>query len=237
MSSIADVPVLSVLRSEEKYLLTYPQALRLQNEFRSLLTPDTFGPNGYRVRSLYFDSFKNIDYHEKLSGLYHRKKVRLRIYDEAQQTAKLELKEKHGDAQHKTSVTVSREDALELCGGNYGVLLDYESSNALRLYTIMTLGLYRPAAVIEYDRMAFTYDMFSTRITFDSKVRTSEYNLQLYNTEMPWDYVMDQQVVLEVKYNRVLPNVISKVLDHENLNRVSVSKYAMGRRALNEWLD
>lgn len=102
--------VQSVLRTEEKYLLSHPQALTLQNKLRALLHVDDFGDNdGYRVRSLYFDSFHNIDYREKNAGTYHRKKIRLRIYDEKQVNAKLELKEKHGALQHKVSVTISRQ--------------------------------------------------------------------------------------------------------------------------------
>ena len=58
----------------------------------------------------------------------------------------------------------------------------------------------------------------------------------LYDPELPWDYVLEQEVLLEVKYNQVLPKPISKVLDHENLNRISVSKYAVGRTVLNEWV-
>lgn len=108
--------VQSVLRTEEKYLLSHPQALTLQNKLRALLHVDDFGDNdGYRVRSLYFDSFHNIDYREKNAGTYHRKKIRLRIYDEKQVNAKLELKEKHGALQHKVSVTISRQDAVRLC--------------------------------------------------------------------------------------------------------------------------
>lgn len=230
-------PVLSVDRIEEKYLLSYPQALKLQEKLRAVLQPDPFGPDGYRVKSLYFDSFRNQDYHEKIAGIYHRKKIRLRIYDENQPTAKLELKEKHGDRQAKTSISLSRRQAQALCGGDYGVLTQIGSEAALRLYGLMRLGLYRPAAVIEYQRLAFTYPAFSTRITFDSRVRTSEWKHDLYDPDLPWDYVLDQQVVLEVKYNRVLPGFLKSILAGEDLNRVSVSKYAAGRRAVSEWLD
>lgn len=67
--------VQSVLRTEEKYLLSHPQALTLQNKLRALLHVDDFGDNdGYRVRSLYFDSFHNIDYREKMPELTTGKK-------------------------------------------------------------------------------------------------------------------------------------------------------------------
>ena len=229
--------VQSVLRTEEKYLLSHPQALTLQNKLRALLHVDDFGDNdGYRVRSLYFDSFHNIDYREKNAGTYHRKKIRLRIYDEKQVNAKLELKEKHGALQHKVSVTISRQDAVRLCQGDYGTLLDYKTPDAIRLYTMMSLGLYRPAAIIEYNRLAFTYDVFSTRITFDSNVRSSDLLLDLYEPLFPWNYIVNQSVILEVKYNQLLPGFLSAVLDHENLTKLSVGKYALGRRIPDQYL-
>lgn len=227
---------LSVWRTEEKYLLSYPQALRLKDKLRVLLAPDPYSPDGYRVRSLYLDSFHDNDYFEKDAGILHRKKLRLRIYDEAQQTVKLERKEKQGDYQHKLSLSISRADALRLCAGEFGVLLTHDDPAALRFYTELSLGLYRPVAVIEYDRFALTHELFSTRITFDSSVRASETDLRLFEPDLPWDYVLQQQVLLEVKYNGTLPKTISSVLKHENLNRVSLSKYAAGRRSLNEWL-
>lgn len=236
MEQAPAAPELSVWRAEEKYLLDPLQAARLKQKLALLLTPDEFGPGGYRVKSLYFDSFHNNDYYEKEAGILRRKKVRLRIYDEGQPTAKLELKEKQGDAQQKTSLLVSRAEAEALCRGDYGVLLSHGGETALRFYTILTLGLYRPAVVIEYDRAAFTHPLFSTRLTFDSKVRSSETSLDLYDRSLPWNYVLEQEVLLEVKYNQVLPKPISRVLDRERLNRISLSKYGTGRTILNDWV-
>lgn len=236
MARQPDKPVLSVWRTEEKYLLDYAHALRLREKLACLMDADAFGPEGYRVRSLYFDSFHNIDYAEKDAGVRRRKKIRLRIYDEDQPDAKLELKEKNGDLQHKSSLLLSREQALALCDGERSFLLDIGSETALRLYSLMTLGFYQPAALIEYDRRAYTWDAFSTRLTFDSRVRGSELDLRLYEKDLPWFTVLDDQVLLEVKYNQVLPRVLSQVLDHENLHRVSVSKYASGRLGLAAWL-
>ena len=227
---------LSVWRSEEKFLLSPAQAVLLKDKLARLLTPDPYGPDGYRVKSLYFDSFHDLDYYEKEAGILRRKKVRLRIYDEDQPNAKLELKEKQGELQHKSSLIVSRAEAEALCRGDFSFLLDRGSETALRLYTILRLGLYRPAVVIEYDRCAYTHPLFDTRLTFDSGVRSSQFNLSLYDRALPWEYVLREEVLLEVKYNQVLPKSISRVLDHEKLNRVSVSKYAVGRTILNDWV-
>ena len=59
----------------------------------------------------------------------------------------------------KVSVTISRQDAVRLCQGDYGTLLDYKTPDAIRLYTMMSLGLYPACRNREYNRLAFTYDI------------------------------------------------------------------------------
>ena len=88
--------MLSVTRSELKYWISYQDSLLLQDEMAKLLSYDSYSENGfYRVKSLYFDSINNIDYMEKLAGT-EKRKIRLRIYDEDADFAKLELKQKEG---------------------------------------------------------------------------------------------------------------------------------------------
>lgn len=70
----------------------------------------------------------------------------------------------------------------------------------------------------------------------DSNVRSSELVLDPVQPILPWDYVVNQSVILEVKYNQLLPGFLSDVLDHENLNKLSVGKYALGRRILDRYI-
>ena len=95
------------------------------------------------------------------------------------------MKQKNGDLQHKISIWITKDDALELIHKNYSVLIKYidENEDAKLFYTTMTLGCYAPVALIEYDRIAYVYNMYNTRITFDMNVRTSESNFNLSRRE------------------------------------------------------
>ncbi|MBO5208765.1 MAG: polyphosphate polymerase domain-containing protein [Lachnospiraceae bacterium] len=229
--------MLSVTRSELKYWISYQDSLLLQDEMAKLLSYDSYSENGfYRVKSLYFDSINNIDYMEKLAGTEKRKKIRLRIYDEDADFAKLELKQKEGAYQQKKSLLVTKEVAKKLMAGEYGCLLDYPEEIAARLYELLVLGAYRPAALIEYDRRAFVYKEYSTRITFDKNVRSSELSLDLYEKDISWIYRTNEKVILEVKYNGKLWMPIQKILEKYNLFNVSIGKYANGRPLYEQYM-
>ena len=163
-------------RSEYKYLLPLKDACELQHKLDLLLQRDAHCLQApYRIRSLYFDTPDNRDYHENLAGLECRRKIRLRTYDPEADTCKLELKEKKGEFSHKTSFFLSRADAERLMEGERQVLLQNRpSTDALRLYTEMETHAYRPSALIEYERIAYLYPSFDVRITFDAEIRSSE---------------------------------------------------------------
>lgn len=229
--------MLSVLRSELKYWISYGDSLRLQEELHKLLLPDRYSENGfYRVRSLYFDSIGQKDYVEKLDGVERRKKIRMRIYDESAATVKLECKRKTGALQQKESLLIDREDAIRIIEGDYGRLLDRPEELAWRLYCDMTLGCYRPVVIIEYDRCAYLYGEYNTRITIDRHVRSSELELDLFDNSLPWINTIEDAVILEVKFNETLIEPIRKLLAKYHLTNVAVSKYGSGRPVLERYL-
>ncbi|MCI6715563.1 MAG: polyphosphate polymerase domain-containing protein [Lachnospiraceae bacterium] len=229
--------MLSVLRSELKYWISYRDSLLLQAELDKLLMPDEYSQDGfYRVRSLYFDSINQIDFTEKLDGVESRKKIRMRIYDEDTQTVKLECKQKTGALQHKESLLITRAEAMQYMEGDYSGLLERPEETAWRLYSDMTLGGYRPAVIIEYDRCAYLYGEYNTRITIDRNVRSSELCLDLFEREIPWIPTIDNQVILEVKFNEKLIEPIKRILAKYHLTNVSVSKYGSGRPILEQYI-
>lgn len=229
--------MISVSRRELKYLMNYEDSIRLQGELESLLNLDKHSQNGYyNVRSLYFDSWNNKDFVQKLDGVERRRKIRLRIYDVQQKNAKFEIKEKYGAYQKKDSLIVDRTDAQKYMKGEYGGLLDHDEETAIKLYSLLTLGAYRPSAIVEYERRAYTYSEFNTRITFDRNVRTSETFFDLYSSDIPFVPVYMDQVILEVKYNGVLLESVKSILGKYNLNNVSVSKYGMGRPLMEHYI-
>lgn len=228
---------LFVARNEYKYFMSRDQALTLQKELELVLERDEFSKNGsYRVKSLYFDSVFEQDYLQKLAGVEKRKKIRLRIYDEEAENAKLEMKEKNGIFQHKYSVKLKRADAKQISIGNYESLLYANDRVAQDIYVKMAMNAYRPKVIIEYNRLAFSYPEFSTRITFDSEIKSSELNLELYERSLEYQNITDEFVILEIKFNGTLINFVSKILEKYELQNVAVSKYCGGRTVFGKYL-
>ncbi|WP_022747780.1 polyphosphate polymerase domain-containing protein [Lachnobacterium bovis] len=224
--------MLDVLREEKKYDMTSSELLLVKSKLSKVLLGDSFnGFNSYLVRSLYFDSYTDRDLNEKAAGLSERKKIRLRIYHTDAKKAKLELKAKSGTMQRKRSLTILKEDAIELIKGNYSVLLKYTESIAMEFYVIMSSELYRPKCVIEYDRIAMRAPENNIRITIDTGVRSNEANFDFFSDKLDFYKVMpDDKGVLEVKYNRFLPSYIKLALNVSDKLETSVSKYVLARK-------
>ena len=80
-------------------------------------------------------------------------------------------------------------------------------------YAMMQMHLYRPKAIVEYDRFAFIAPENSTRITFDSAIRASETNFDVFDEHLMTVPVMQPfGVVLEVKFNGFLLSYIKDML-------------------------
>ena len=91
-----------VFREEKKYLIGMAEALQRSHLLGQVMREDPHnGVHGYRIRSLYFDTVYDEDYHEKLAGIETRRKIRLRCYDPAAGYAMLEMKQKQGASQLK----------------------------------------------------------------------------------------------------------------------------------------
>ena len=219
-------------RKEIKYIVPLGKALAIREQLDRLLQRDEHCADGpYLVRSLYFDSANQIDFAEKLAGVINRKKVRMRIYDKDASLCKLEIKQKTDDRQQKLSLIISVSDAAEISHGNIKVLKKYfdTSATSLKAYGIMAQGLYRPVAQIAYDRLAYKYSMYDTRITLDMNVRSSESNLDIFSPDVRYVPIMREDAVLEVKYSGKLMGFLSALLAQFHLTQGTFSKYCAGR--------
>lgn len=220
------------LRKEIKYVVPLGKALAIRDRLDRLLERDSHCADGpYSVRSLYFDSVNNIDFAEKLAGVRDRKKVRLRIYGGDASLCKLEIKQKNDDRQQKLSLIVSESDARELARGNIKALRSYfdGSETGRKAYAIMARGQYRPVVLIEYDRLAYRYPMYDTRITLDMNVRSSESDMNLFSSKVCYTPVMRENAVLEVKYSGKLMGFLSALFAQFHLTQGAYSKYCAGR--------
>lgn len=221
-----------VLRQEKKYLLRIDAGERLYYYLSRILHEDSHnGADGYSVRSLYFDTLQDTDYYEKMAGDFCRRKIRLRIYHPDDAFAKLEIKQKEGVYQKKRSLTVSRVDADKLIRGQYEVLLSYKDDFAAECYGMMKTRGYLPKCVVEYRRKAFVGLENNTRITFDSQIRASETNYDIFDPQLlTYPVLQVWETILEVKYNQFMLSYIKNAVDKCDKSEISMSKYIMARR-------
>ena len=223
--------LLKVDRVEKKYLIDEVAASIMKTRLDTYMKQDPHnGPKGYMVRSVYFDSIRDRDYYEKEDGLDHRKKIRLRIYDPDSENVKLELKEKHNGQQRKQSMEITREEAKQMLKGDYQFLQKYKKQPATTIYAILVMDIYRPKCMVEYNRFAYILQENDIRITFDSELRASESDFDLFKKNPTYYPVAHpSQITLEVKYNRFLLSNIKKALSIKAKVETSNSKYVRAR--------
>lgn len=221
----------TVLRREEKYLVRYTEANKLSNILEPLLELDEYSLEGYyKVRSLYFDTIDDKDFFDKINEQNLRRKIRLRIYNPSDTTAKLELKQKENIYQKKRFIDISREDAKELINGNISVLLNYKNDFADEVYGIMSTECYRAKTIVEYKRKAFISKENNIRLTFDSDIKSTESCMDFFGENLILNSVFDpENIIFEVKYDKFMLGYISDIISNVDRRTTSFSKYTYGR--------
>ena len=220
-----------VYRVEKKYLIEQRQYYELSHYLDKMMIRDqNRDGEGYTIRSLYFDSIDDRDFHEKEDGIEVRRKIRLRTYQTSPDFGLLEMKKKQGERQKKSSMRLPVEDCRKLISGDFGVLLKYQTPFALECYSIMSMHAYRPKSVVTYERKAFMAKENKIRITFDHHIRGTESNYDIFSEHFNENPILDPYlVILEVKYNGFLLGYIKDFLDGVEKQELSVGKYSLSR--------
>ena len=192
---------------------------------------DFNGDNGeYFIRSIYFDTYNNIDYYNKMMGVSERKKLRIRTYDLKVDKVKLEIKNRYGPYMMKETATISRDDAISLISGNSNKLLDYQSTITNSVYKLMHHSLYRPTLLVDYEREAYTYPFDNIRVTIDKNVRVNNYDFNLFSNKINMIPVLESDVfIIEIKYDHMIPSFLLNIISTITTQRFSISKYCLGR--------
>jgi len=223
----------AVARHELKYLINYGEYAHLSRTLDYVLQRDPAGDeyNDYAVRSLYFDTVFDDFLYEKIDGVGERRKYRIRIYNFRDKQIKLECKMKRGDLIAKKTVEIPRDLAEQLIAGD-PTGLDKTSIPLFHdVFREMKTRLLRPSVVVDYVREAYIHSAEEVRITFDKKLHTGLRQTSMFDRYLPTVPALDHNlIVLEVKYNRVLPDYIRGLLAGVSAERMAVSKYVMCRR-------
>ena len=205
-------------RHEIKYIISKESALILKKRLLLIMNVDknSTSDNTYNIRSLYFDDIYNSAYYEKIDGTLYRKKYRIRIYNYDASFIRLECKYKHNNMTSKDQVKISYEMYEKIVNNDYNCDSDNELLNKFLLD--MKLRLLRPKVVVDYKRIALTYPVSDVRVTFDFNISSGVYNYNLFDKDVSkLPIIDDKNVVLEVKYNEILPESIALILDRKSV--------------------
>lgn len=217
----------SVNRHEIKFIISLFEAELLKRRLPTLLKPDPHArpDGGYFIRSVYFDDPDYSAYREKLDGVKERTKYRIRFYNMNDQVIYLEKKLKNGDMTGKESVRLSRRGAQAYLDGNEELRkLPGLAGELGRLRQ----GVWKPSAIVDYDRWAFTYPTGNVRVTIDMNVRTAPFQTDAFDDRLLTVPVLESgEAVLEVKYDAFLPAPVRELLMGVTKQRCAVSKYTL----------
>lgn len=222
-------------RSEQKYLCTKGDILILKTRLRSFLQEDAHAPTpeGYRIRSVYFDDLDDRALDQNLDGVDDRVKFRIRLYNGDTSFIRLEVKRKKAGLTSKEDCMLTREQTEAILSGSYPAITPEMPSQLRYLLTEMNTRLLRPKAVIEYSRLAMTGHPGNVRVTFDTDIGCTADCTRFLEPHMPLLPLLPSgKAVLEVKYDELLPNWIAQSIELGNLQQIAFSKYAYARLLL-----
>lgn len=223
-------------RKELKYFVSDSDLVVLESKINRIMQIDNNSINSiYNIRSIYFDTIYNDFYYENEDGLNERYKIRIRIYNKSSNLIKLEIKYKKNGLTKKESCNISKELCDKLINGEK--LKYYEcNSNVLRkMYVEQKNRLLSPKILIEYDRVAYINKIGNVRVTFDKNIKVSKNVKLLFDDNIYGRRLMeDNQEILEIKYDEIIPDYIKNQLEINTLFRSSFSKYYMSRMVMKE---
>ncbi len=220
-------------RHEIKYVIAAWDAPVLMNKLARVLALDenANGAGEYMVRSLYFDDLYDHAYFDKIDGLAVRDKYRIRTYKLRDEEIFLERKRKVGALIQKESVRITRRLAEQLMAGECRGLDKMPQQLLQDVFVEMRLHMLRPKVIVDYERTAYLHPAENVRITFDKRVRSGAFATDMFNPNLMTVPVIDQgKTVLEVKFDRYLPDFIPPLLASIPAEKCAISKYVLCRQ-------
>lgn len=191
----------------------------------------------YTIRSIYMDTYGLDYYYQKESGIQHRRKLRIRAYNErsAEARAFLEIKRKDNMAIAKTRAPFCLDDAEALfASGDIERYIDathpHALSDARAFFFHMHRYALKPTVLICYEREAFFARADSSlRITLDKNLRSAPFpHIDEIYSEKRMRPSLAGHFILEVKFYRgSIPGWLKSFLERHGLERMALSKYGI----------
>ena len=211
-------------RKETKYLLDGEKYSELMDLLEEYICEDEFFDS--TICNIYFDSDDFRLIRTSLDKPKYKEKLRLRSYGVPDDDSKvfLEIKKKFLGIVYKRRIGLSYDDAEDY--------LENDKVNFEKSQTFQEIDYFKnyydvkPKVYIAYDRKAYVCkDDNSLRITFDSNIRSRDYDLDLRMGDYGEPLLPDGDVIMEIKIGDALPLWFTHILSKLEIYPTSFSKY------------
>ena len=82
--------------------------------------------------------------------------------------------------------------------------------------------------IVDYDREAYVHPISNVRLTFDKNLRAGIESSDIFNTDMiTLPIFLNQSVILEVKYDEIIPKYLTDIISQAKGTRMALSKFCM----------
>ena len=221
-------------RHELKYAITSADYLALRQRLRAVMKPDAHADADgfYTVRSIYFDNYRDKALREKIDGVQRREKFRIRYYNDDFSFITLEKKIKHNDLCRKLDAPLTQEEFRRILQKPGSWMSAHPQPLVRELSCKMKTQQLKPRVLVSYVREPYIFDAGNVRVTLDSRIRTSLFQTSFADGALPDISATDApgDIILEVKYDAFLPEIIRQLLQTGNLRQQAFSKYGACRR-------
>ena len=216
-------------RHEWKHELNLSDRIAIRQRLRLIARPDEHTDGGrYLVRSLYFDNLTDKALREKIDGVNRREKFRIRYYNGDTSVIHLEKKSKLGGLGNKQSAVISAPEAEAILHGELDWMMDSGRPLVRELYSKMRTQLLCPRTIVDYTREPYIYPPGNVRVTMDHGIRTG-LDCTAFLEPCVTVPAGEAPIILEVKWDTFLPEIIRDAIQLEGRRASAFSKYAQCR--------
>lgn len=225
----------TIWRQELKYRVSRADR-ELLRRLSAALRPDSHGRNGvYTVRTLYFDTVYDDALRESLAGDPEKVKFRLRMYNADDSFLRLEKKIKQGSGGTKVGARLTRAECEKLLVGDCAFLGERDEPFLRECYAQRQDGGLRAREIVSYTRAAFGCAEGNVRVTVDSDIRACRFTDAFFAPKLGGAPVTAEDTcVLEVKFDRFLPDYIPHLIGIGDRAQQAFSKFALGSLMMEE---
>ncbi len=216
-------------RHEWKHIINTGDLYNIRSRLRAVMKPDPHAADGkYRIRSLYFDTPSDRALREKIDGVNRREKFRIRCYNLDYSLIHLEKKSRLNGLGTKYSADLTAEETRKVLEGDLTWMRDSGRPLVQELYSRMQAGL-RPKTIVDYTREPYLYAPGNVRVTLDYDIRTALQSTDFLDPDCITIPAGNAGIILEVKWDAYLPDIIRAVVQTPGRQATAFSKYAQSR--------